>query len=240
MKHIRKLLIGAVALGMATASQAATVVVNASGSFTSAQSRGSLGAGPVVGSPFALTLTFDTNSLSEIFRSDSTVVYGLVPTNFSATIGSVNFALETSQPPVLVLTSGFRFTGGPVSEAVFYQSFYFPGSNGPGAPITVSGGGSTLALTSIFPRGFTVTPLIPESLTNIGLAASNEVQFFAEDASGASRILLSGPATGQLSVSSVAAVPEPASWLMMILGIGGLGALLRRLGRQRPAAAAAM
>ena len=41
--------------------------------------------------------------------------------------------------------------------------------------------------------------------------------------------VLSGPAsyTGTLDVGS-AAVPEPASWALMISGFGGMGAMLRR------------
>jgi hypothetical protein len=50
------------------------------------------------------------------------------------------------------------------------------------------------------------------------------------------RYTLNAPTTGtSLSTVSIAAVPEPGAWALMIMGFGGTGAMLRS--RRRPAAA---
>jgi choice-of-anchor C domain-containing protein len=41
-----------------------------------------------------------------------------------------------------------------------------------------------------------------------------------------------GPALDNVAVAAAAGVPEPAAWTMMVIGFGGLGALLRRRARR--------
>lgn len=49
---------------------------------------------------------------------------------------------------------------------------------------------------------------------------------------GAETLDLVDPATGISTTVTVTPVPEPAAWAMMLIGVGGLGAILR--GRRQP------
>jgi hypothetical protein len=70
---------------------------------------------------------------------------------------------------------------------------------------------------------------------NIGATGQNEFRFLDNlpVTSGPQTLVLSGTSGGNGSFDGVLAfapraVPEPASWMLMILGFGGLGAVLRR------------
>lgn len=63
------------------------------------------------------------------------------------------------------------------------------------------------------------------------------------DAYGAFTVINNGPAQGSLALNSGSTavplaipVPEPASWALMIVGFGGVGALMRRRRETRAAA----
>jgi len=56
---------------------------------------------------------------------------------------------------------------------------------------------------------------------------------FGATSSSAALVSFTGKGDGEFSFTT-AGVPEPASWSLMIMGIGGLGALLRQRRRQPP------
>ena len=62
--------------------------------------------------------------------------------------------------------------------------------------------------------------------------AGTSVNLFFQDSVGSYRINTTGPFTSSLvtarSSAAVAAVPEPATWAMMLLGFGGIGVAMRR------------
>ena len=79
--------------------------------------------------------------------------------------------------------------------------------------------------------------------TNFTISALSTFSGMQMDAYGAFTVINNGPAQGSLALNSgstavplAAAVPEPASWAMMIIGFGGVGALMRRR-REAPTAA---
>jgi PEP-CTERM motif len=104
--------------------------------------------------------------------------------------------------------------------------------------------------------GFSYDPLVNQFLTVGGLAnntngsstANNDFVLGINNSAGASPTVLSfsfttAGAPGSLfrsfdNVLSVTAVPEPATWLMMIVGFGAVGASIRRA-RKRPGLALA-
>lgn len=71
--------------------------------------------------------------------------------------------------------------------------------------------------------------------TNFTVSALSEFGGMRMDAYGAFTVINNGPAQGSLALNSgstavplAIAVPEPASWALMIVGFGGVGALMRR------------
>jgi hypothetical protein len=78
-------------------------------------------------------------------------------------------------------------------------------------------------------------PFDSTTFTVSALSSFGDVQM---DGYGALTVVNNGPAQGSVAVNSgttavpaipgTAAVPEPAAWAMMILGFGGVGALIRR------------
>jgi hypothetical protein len=73
----------------------------------------------------------------------------------------------------------------------------------------------------------------------LNTAAGNIVDFFHQDF-GSYRVNLFGVSGGAAFVTAsssavAAAVPEPATWAMMLMGLGALGAILRRRRLQQPA-----
>jgi hypothetical protein len=93
---------------------------------------------------------------------------------------------------------------------------------------------TTLGSGAVTVAGDTITALIPISLLpGTGLAAGQYgFSFWSADGAGFPEIADFAPNDGTFTVG--AAVPEPASWAMMLVGIGGLGAVTRA-GRRRRA-----
>lgn len=61
-------------------------------------------------------------------------------------------------------------------------------------------------------------------------AAGNDIRFFYQDTVSQYRVNTFSPGSSSYvtAKSSIAAVPEPATWGMMLIGFGGLGAVMRR------------
>lgn len=77
----------------------------------------------------------------------------------------------------------------------------------------------------------------PYAATSFTVSALSSYSGVQMDGFGAFTVVNNGPAQGSLAVNSGvtavprfidSTVPEPASWAMMILGFGGVGALMRR------------
>lgn len=126
-----------------------------------------------------------------------------------------------------VLLAG-TFSGGTLSGAVGSSSGGFDVSNGSGGALTFTS--DFLKFAPAASLGSALNFTSGETSTGAGLSSldygSDALESFSMDAGG--------------SFSSVpepnSAVPEPASWAMIILGMGLMGSVLRRRGRSIEAA----
>ncbi|MFI4965908.1 MAG: PEPxxWA-CTERM sorting domain-containing protein [Caulobacterales bacterium] len=134
--------------------------------------------------------------------------------------------------------SGTFNLGGGGSDAVFLAD---PGAtvnnvSGNGTAITWTGGRVNVATPLTLAAGANTLTFGYHSLE----AGHAGAQALGDETWGASNIVVtqtadSGSQSGSDAVD-VAGVPEPASWALMLMGFGGMGALLRR---RRPRAVAA-
>ncbi|MBU0801782.1 MAG: choice-of-anchor C family protein [Alphaproteobacteria bacterium] len=120
---------------------------------------------------------------------------------------------------------GIRQTFDTVANTVYNVSFWLAG-NPDGAPVTKSVTvGATGATTSNYSFDFTGFNKANMGWTNyqysfVATGASTTLSFASQDATSF------GAALDNVSVT--AAVPEPATWAMMILGFGLVGGAMRR------------
>jgi hypothetical protein len=148
---------------------------------------------------------------SDFFSKD-----GLLPTNFAdhATYDTANSVLSESA----FLASSLTISGDAYSTFYHITSTYFSAapvadsfSHDDGASIYVDGvrlPGTTSGETSVVTEGFTLPG-----------GGSHNVDLYYVSGNGTPSIL---------NFSTPGGVPEPASWALMILGFGGVGAILRR------------
>jgi hypothetical protein len=197
-----------------------------------------------VASPaLAATMVFDINVTS------ATGVSGFTPTSFQETftLGAATLSSSTeitgpvsgSTPLTAGLQSLVDLTG-----ATDYSNYFLAiDSPPPGFPFPPSVEGDLYENLSAGASGSYQQSIdggsslaVPGSVDAAGLAAfftSQGALPWYEQVSGSDYALLasySGTAT-LVSFTDVSAAPEPASWALMLLGVGGLGAMLRRRGR---------
>jgi hypothetical protein len=143
---------------------------------------------------------------------------------------SGQFALQIGNfdgQPLPIFTQTFADTSGVTYTGTFYVNARFPNRD-PNAFLKVSIDGATEvtvtdALDTYTQETFSFTGTGSDT---IAVAAQNTAsEFYIDDIS----------VTG----SAVAAVPEPATWAMMLVGFGGLGAAMRRRRSDAPLGAQA-
>ncbi|RYE95610.1 MAG: PEP-CTERM sorting domain-containing protein [Oxalobacteraceae bacterium] len=151
---------------------------------------------------------------------------------FAANLGSYGFTL-TDDPlfvPTVELYNAFSFFGGTSSEAVLIANFYLVGTIKPtgstASPFPIpSGVYDTLVLSAVFRTGDVQVPLGFDQFRDPSLAATRSFSYGVIDRDNRKSGRLTGSYDG--GFSSVAAVPEPATWSMMLVGFALLGAALR-------------
>jgi hypothetical protein len=140
----------------------------------------------------------------------------------------------------------------PATSFIDVTSFYVTGDGFP------AGDSATYGTTTLFSGGIGGTvvasgsegdPIHPQGTTTSGGVASNQVfgsppaftfdavrtDFFIADIDGPGHSAISGPldrASFSVDSRSLDAVPEPASWALMLIGFGGMGGVLRTLRRK--------
>jgi len=142
--------------------------------------------------------------------------------------GSSNIAFGMNPVPHPNFSGSFSFTN---TIAGIYNITLDTSTNFPSGVVTftsaVISGGSCTALTCTL-GGLPGQHLV---LNSLSLAANTAYTF--SFAGTNSRTATGGVLTGNVSIDP--AVPEPATWAMMLLGFGGIGLAMRR--RRRPALA---
>lgn len=186
----------------------------------------------VKGSKFDFSLDFDTDAAKLYTVDDFGAYYDLPVSAFSATLGSYGFSL-TDDPlfvPTVELYNAFSFFGGTSSEAVLVANFYLVGTIKPtgstASPFPIpSGVYDTLVLSAVFRTGDVQVTLGFDQVRDPSLAATRSFSYGVIDRDNRKSGRLTGSYDG--GFSSVAAVPEPATWSMMLVGFALLGAALR-------------
>ena len=225
---------------LAAATPAAAVTITYSGTGTVSAVRGTLaptGAAPL-GSEVNFSFDFDTDAAKFYGIEDGAAYYDLPLSAFSATIGT--YAFELSQDPLFVPTvelyRAFTFLGGTSSSRVLTQSIYLAGRIKPlgsnASPFPIAAGTyDTIMLSATFLAGDDDTALGFDQFVDPSRAISRSFGYNYTDRAAAKSGRLSGSFAG--GFATAAAVPEPATWLMTLLGFALLGGALRSTPRRR-------
>lgn len=124
---------------------------------------------------------------------------------------------------------------GPESESEFFVTA--PGTNNVQVPVfSIDFEDGVMTLRGLSTRAFRDTIVSFTNLTNPWLAPTNLTGLFAGQGAltltptGALQLSLTGRtvAAGSVATANVSAVPEPGTWMLMILGLGAVGFAMRR------------
>jgi hypothetical protein len=203
------------------------------------------------------TLSFDTPSATIASNADVPVWLTLTLDPSSDPITTDASSNVTSPlSPQVVSDLGGHTTGVVVNEEAFCGTG-LDGCNGPGAPYTFSfnygannfvtpanlnlqpGDSLDFLLGTFTPNGGNAAPGV-YSFSNAGIifqyydgSDPNNIQNYSSDIADACPSFTASCAFTRTVLGTAAgAVPEPASWALMMIGLGGLGAALRA--RRRP------
>lgn len=218
-------------LGLGVPAQAAKIVFSGQGSVDAAQGTLPRNAAASTGSPFRFTFALDTAALTFLEGDDQNVFYDLPVTDFSATIGDYAFTLSAEQgfEPLLAISRGFAFFDKPFSEPVLITTFNFASARSTGSSIetpfmTGAGAYGALAINAFFRAENGDSGLGLNELQDPRNADRLSFSYTTRDPKTRQRGTILGAYSGGFST---AAVPEPATWAMMLLGFGMVGGAVR-------------
>jgi hypothetical protein len=218
--------VAAVVVAFAPAS-AATTLFAASGVVTSITGfRGAQPTGSVaIGDVFEFAALFEPAGGSRIFDGGrGQQVFSLPGAMAGATAGDFTFNQNPLNTPVVILGRGFSFfPGGSVSLPVLNQQFSFTGLPSGFPPFNPGANGRIgLILTSTFVEApGAPTPTIGD-IRDPAQAVRN--RFAIAVSNGTSTV---GVVEGDFFGGFAAAVPEPQTWALLILGFGVVGGAMR-------------
>lgn len=156
--------------------------------------------------------------------------------NFTATFGD---AIGTTSGAFYVFgldrgAGTARFAGGPlpVASNVLFDSVVVINNNNTGFVRDLISGTTTSLLTSAISYNGSVLSAFVDasSLPSRGFAAADYTVNLWPRVAGTTNAAIAdfAPNNSNFAVTSIAAVPEPATWGMMILGFGLVGAAMRK------------
>jgi len=201
---MKKFLTAALALGLATAANSATVT------------NGSFELGPDPGSSFITLNAIDTSVTGWTIDTGSIdYIGGYWPAQDG--VRSIDLAGNS-------IGSISQLIGGTVAGQAYTVNFWASKNPDGGAPLrtgTVSFGGANVPFAYSSANSLGNMMWAPYSFTFVATGSSELLSFAADGSAGCCY----GPALDNVSI---AAVPEPATWSMMLLGFGAIGVGLRR------------
>ena len=224
------LLASALALAFAAPASATVVTMNISGNWQP------LNGGPL--DPFTGTISYDTSTLSYVNGNDNST-YGNSTTGLNSGSYNVSWDGLNYSAPIGQITVAYQTTFcnvGFVAPCLFMDFNLLPAERG------FTSGRMIVALDAIAPFNSNILPDVAFSSANAVWASFQLFQTNVGDryTTVGFNPTISQNATGgaTLSFGPAGAVPEPASWLMLILGFGLAGTALRTRTRGQTAAIA--
>lgn len=221
----------ALGLGLGVPAEAAKIVFSGQGSVDAFQGTLLRNAAASIGSPFRFSFALDTAALTFLEGDDQNAFYDLPVTDFSATIGDYAFTLSAAPgfEPLLAISRGFTFFGGPSSEPVLITTFNFASTRSTGPSIetpfaTGAGAYGALAINAYFRAEDGESGLGLNELRDPRNADRLSFSYTTLDPNTRKRGTILGAYSGSFTT---AAVPEPATWAMMLLGFGIVGGAVR-------------
>lgn len=185
--------------------------------FSSLAFDGSTASGPRgVSSP--LNLNGYTLTATDPFGLPPILVYSRQSTNSADPGGAAIFPNRTNTGITITRTDGglFTFNGLDLTYAFNDQNAFFGGGT---ASFSFNGGSSVVTRAFDNLAGFQTFNFDVANLTSVNISADSPFQI------------------DNVRLTAVAAVPEPGTWAMMLLGFGGIGLAMRR--KRTPTLAAA-
>jgi hypothetical protein len=165
-------------------------------------------------------------------NADYTVINNVNGWTFGGSAYGVRNTDDLSDGAVLLNeTSGIalHLLSGLTAGQTYNVSFLVSGDNRPGSAYVLKAdvnGGSTFTYNGVdLARG--TNPGTTVNFSFVAAEGANTLNFYQASATEASPII-DNVTVSTVSSTPTAAVPEPATWGLMILGLGGAGAMLRR------------
>ena len=181
-----------------------------------------------IGDQFSISFKFDTDlaQLTSAFDDDPTVnIYYLGAYDFTAQIGSYKYIYDSGYSGNSSLqTWNDRDVVGPTDS----QSFSFYG-RGPNQLPFDTGAGRTLESLSLYAFDWTATARNSDLISEIvpySAFANKSMNWLQYNADADFSVHVDSSFDG--TITSLAAVPEPSTWAMMLIGFGVVGAVARR------------
>ncbi len=228
------LLAALLAAASAMPASAAVLEFSGSGTIDSVAGRLPTTGVAVIGASTTIRFGLDTAGSTLYEAGVDYAVYDLSVASLAAVIGGYTFT-PNSDPlftPALTIDKGFSFFGGVSSEASYAIGFYFsdvPSSAGGTNPFDVAEGSrGTLSIQALFKADeIGEWDLSLAQLPDLSKAASQSFTYANRDAATGRSGQLRGRFSGKFG-SNVAAVPEPGTWCLMLLGFVLVGGAVRR------------
>jgi len=200
---MRKLILAAALLLLPAAVSAQSTTID----FSSLAFNGDTASGPRgVASP--LNLNGYTLTATDPFGLPPILVYSSQSTNSADPGGAAIFANRNETGITITRTDGglFTFNGLDLTYAYNDQNSFFAGGL---ATFTFDGGASVLTRSFDNLAGFQTFDFDIANLSSVRISADSPFQI------------------DNVRLTAAAAVPEPGTWAMMLIGFGGIGAAMR-------------